>query len=424
MTFRSSAGLGHGIVALVLTMAFASVAARAQDGDDPIPAGGPVQKGWGRLDPVVRQLVRSYEIPGASLAVSRGDAILLARGYGWADRSARVPVKPETLFALASVSKSLTAVTVLKLVEAGKLDLDTPVFDILTNIKPLGGDKPDPRLGAITVRHLLYHAGGWDRTKSGDPNSFSPRVAERMRVPLPVTAWQLARYMLGQRLDFDPGSDCKYSNFGYVLLGLVIEERTRLEYEPAVRQILLRPLGMKHTRLNRVRGSGYLPNEAHRYGPAGREDIQGGHLPITMASGGWLSTPSEMVRFLAALEPAHASHFLPEPLYQSMLAPLPPPAPRRPDGSHFGMGWDRVITTPRGIRYHKGGGLLGVHTWIEHRADGLNWALFWNGGRVEDEGKGRAIPEIVRQVNEAIDEVASHPQKGPVPSGEPDARGH
>ena len=76
--------------------------------------------------------------------------------------------------------------TVLKLVEAGRLDLDARAFEILRDIEPLPSDKVDPRINRITIRQLLHHSGGWDRTRSGDPNGFSERVADKLGVHLPV----------------------------------------------------------------------------------------------------------------------------------------------------------------------------------------------------------------------------------------------
>lgn len=411
MVRRRSIGPMAWVVPLLIGMVLASSPAPLVGGDRAaeIPIAGEAGPGLESIDRAVTDMMRRHEIPGASLAIAHHGALALARGYGWADRDRRVSAKPETLFALASVSKSLTAVAILKLVEQGRLDLDAHAFELLDQLRPLPGDSPDPRLARITVRQLLYHAGGWDRTKSGDPNGFSERVAERMKVPLPISPEQLARYMMGQKLDFDPGSRTVYSNFGYILLGMIVEKVEGRPYARAMRRLTIEPMGLERIRLDRVRGSGYLPEEAHRYGPMGREDRQGGHLPITMASGGWLATPTEMVRFLTALDGSRGGRFLAEPLYRAMLSPPPPPASPRPDGGHFGMGWDQVRESPRGLSYRKNGGLLGVHGWLEHRDDGVDWALFWNGGRVEDEEK-KAVPKaVVKRVGDAISEVRTWP---------------
>ena len=76
----------------------------------------------------------------------------------------------------------------------------------------------------------LNHSGGWDRKHSGDPNSFEPRVERALHVRAPVTGHQLRRYMMGRPLDFDPGTETHYSNFGFVLLGLVIARVTGIPY--------------------------------------------------------------------------------------------------------------------------------------------------------------------------------------------------
>src|SRR5262249_15312197 len=143
---------------------------------------------------------------------------------------------------LASVSKAITAVTVLKLVERGRLTLDDRVLSILDGLRPPEREQIDPRWRLITVRQCLNHSGGWDRQESGDPNGFGMRVARRLNVEPPVTARQLSRYMLGQPLDFDPGTRAVYSNFGFVLLGEIIERVTGMEYGEAVRQITLEPM--------------------------------------------------------------------------------------------------------------------------------------------------------------------------------------
>ncbi len=397
------------VIVLCTRSGLAPTGVAAQDVPQEVPVTGVAGPGLKRVDEVVVVTMRELRIPGASLAVARNGSLVLAKGYGWADRQARVPVGPETLFALASVSKSLTAVTILKLVDAGRLELDARAFELLARIEPLPGDRVDPRIKQITVRQLLYHAGGWDRSKSGDPNGFSERVAARMRVPLPVSPRQLTRYMLGHPLDFDPGTQCRYSNFGYILLGLIIEKVTGAPYEQAVREITIAPLGHVRIRLDRVRGSGYLPDEAHRYGPKGALDHEGGHLPITMASGGWLATPRAMVRFLTALDGSRGSRILSEKTYRLMTAPPPPPVQPREDGSHFGMGWDQVQKTPRGFSYRKNGGLFGVHSWIAHRDDGIDWALFWNGGRQTEDGTEPAPKEFIGRVEEVLMNIKSWP---------------
>jgi N-acyl-D-amino-acid deacylase len=365
-----------------------------------IPMKGRSGAGLERINQRVRMHMDQMAIPGASLAIARAGSLVLARGYGWANVDAHEQVDPRTLFGLASVSKSLTAATVLKLAEAGKLNLDAKAFELLDRVHPIPGDEVDPRVRTVTIRHLLQHAGGWDRKVSGDPNSFSQRVAERMQVKPPISPEQLTRYMLGLKLDFDPGTATRYSNFGYVVLGLVIERVTGQTYAQAVRAITLQPLGLGAIRLDVPRGKGYLPGEAHRYGPKGGEDHQGGHLLITMASGGWLATATDLVRFLIALDGTRGPRFLSPTMIRAMTAPPTPPNRPRADGSFFGLGWDQVRRTPQGPFYCKGGGLAGMRAHIEHTEGGIDWALLWNGGHREkttEEGTAEPFVQVIRQ---------------------------
>ncbi len=248
------------LAALVVTViGVANIQVQGQTAPGELPVSGEIGPGLEGLDSAVLRVMREHHIPGASLAVARDGALVLARGYGWADRAAREPVRPQTLFALASVSKSITAATILKLADTGRLDLDARAFDFLKGLDPLPGEKPDPRLASITVRQLLIHAGGWDRRKSGDPNGFSERVAAKLGVALPVGPRQLTQYMLGRPLDFDPGTESQYSNFGYILLGLIIEKVTGRTYEESVQTITLNPMKLDRVVLNHRAGRAIGP---------------------------------------------------------------------------------------------------------------------------------------------------------------------
>ena len=122
------------------------------------------------FDELMETFVRDNEIPGASLAVAKDGRLVYARGFGYADVEQQQQVQPETLFRIASISKSFTATATLQLIEQGKLSLDTPVFGLLPHKPHLAkGDSADPRLGEVTIAHLLRHQGGWDRKETIDP---------------------------------------------------------------------------------------------------------------------------------------------------------------------------------------------------------------------------------------------------------------
>ena len=157
------------------------------------------------------------------------------------------------------------------------------------------------------------------------------------------------------------------------------------------------------------RGKGYRPGEAHRYLPQGKEDREGGQLPITMASGGWLASPSDMVRFLIALDGTRGARFLSDPMTKAMVAPPPAPIKPRPNGTHPGLGWDQVRLYPEAHSYQKGGALPGVHSIIKHTADRLDWAFFCNGGRIVD-GEGSVMATAIKAIEDEIAKVETWPK--------------
>jgi N-acyl-D-amino-acid deacylase len=383
---------------------------------------GQAGAGLERLNQVIRERMVSLAIPGVALAVARGGSLVLSRGYGWARLDPREEVSPQTVFGLASVSKILTAVTILKLVDAGRLKLDARAFELLDNLPPLPGDAVDPRIRTITVEQLLHHSGGWDRRLSGDPNGFSQRVAQRMGVKPPITPAQLIRYVQGQQLDFDPGTATRYSNLGYIVLGEVIARVAGQSYEEGVRTLTLRPLGLERFRLDIPRGKGYLPGEAHRYSPRGREDPQGGHLLIAMASGGWLASAVDLVQLLIALDGSRRTRFLSASSIKAMTSPPPAPAKPRADGSSFGLGWDQVRRSPQGLFYCKGGGLYGMHAHIEHTPDGIDWALLWNGGRKGESGEEGTAQSLVKDLRGVLTAIELWPEDDFFTSGSERAR--
>src|SRR5262249_30274495 len=152
------------------------------------------------------------------------------RGYGQADVENGIAVQPDSTFRIASLSKFITATAVLTLVEQGKLDLDARAFALIPQLTPLPGAVMDPRLPTITVRQLLQHTGGWDSSLSGDPMFNSTAIALAAGTAPPASAETVVRYMLGRPLDFAPGTRYAYSNFGYNVLGRIIERVSGQSY--------------------------------------------------------------------------------------------------------------------------------------------------------------------------------------------------
>ena len=143
--------------------------------EDEISLTGQEVKELQSFDRHITEFMQKYELPGGTAAVAKDGRLVYARGFGWADRKNRVPMQPNALLRIASVSKPFTAAAILRLVEQGRLKLDEP---ILPYLKKFGAEEEknlDPRWRQITIEHLLRHTAGFDRNKSFDP-MFIPQL--------------------------------------------------------------------------------------------------------------------------------------------------------------------------------------------------------------------------------------------------------
>jgi len=342
------------------------------------------------FDDTVNSFMQARKIPGGALAVIRDRRLVYTRGYGWADVEKKEAPRPDSLFRIASVSKPFTAVAVLQLVSAGRLQMDAPAFDIL-QLEPLPGKTPDPRLQHITVRHLLHHTGGWDRDKSGDPMFMSEKIARANGEPPPANQHAIIRYMLGQPLDFDPGARYAYSNFGYCVLGRIIEKISGQGYTPWVQQKVLAPLGIRDMRQGVSPASGRAEGEVKYYMPAsgltdgetGTEPYTGFHVEAMDSHGGWLASAVDLARFAAALDDPARVSWLSAEARRLLFEPPAPPASRNADGSlqppYYTCGW---MVRPGGknahTNYWHNGSLPGTSTLLELRSDGVAWVVLFN----------------------------------------------
>jgi N-acyl-D-amino-acid deacylase len=361
------------------------------------------------LDVAMERVMLRHGIPGAALAITKDGKLVFAKGYGWANYENTEVATPETLFGLASVSKCFTALAILKLVEEKKLSLDQSAFAILKHLRPPRGAVVDPRLAKITIRHLLNHSGGWDRNRSGDPINWSWQVAQRLGVRMPINEDHLIRFMLGARLDFDPGSNAVYSNFGYIMLGQIVAQVTGQSYEEYVRESVMEPMGIRGARLHDREGR-YFQGESRRYNPGLLRAMPPYNMPWTDASGGWAASAVDLARFMTALDGSRGKPFLGPALMKEMLAPPPAPLKPRPDGTYFGLGWDVVQQLRLGHGYLKVGSFPGVRASLKHRVDGINAIVLFNAVMEPDPLDMRIVNEATHEIQEVLLGVKEWPK--------------
>jgi CubicO group peptidase (beta-lactamase class C family) len=370
---------------------------------------------------VFRSTVETYMkrggISAGALAVTVEGRLVLAQGYTL-DSDTSYAVSPRSRFRIASLSKPLTASVVLALVQERELRLDTRVT-ALVPFEPPAGQRRDPRLDEITVRHLLRHRGGWSVAELGfDPMFADHRIARALGVELPISQEQIIRYMSGVPLSFDPGTRAAYSNFGYMVLGRVIEAVTGRPYERSVERTVLAPLKMNDTQLGRTlpeyRAPGEVRYESDFRGPSvfteSRDGVPmpygGWNLENMDAHGGWISSALDMARFLASFHEPGAHPVLSERSVRLMFGT---PKRRSVTEEYYGMGWRVRHLDNRGFEAWHAGSLDGSLALMVHRPDGASWVALFNRRDSRVDRIGESYWKIDEMLEEAADAVEAWP---------------
>jgi N-acyl-D-amino-acid deacylase len=403
---RSRLGFRHIFVPVAAAM-FSLLVGSARGQETHAPSAD-AEQGMPAFDDIMNDFLKSRHIPGGALAIAKDGKLRLARGYGAAILQSRDAATADTLFCTASITKTITSVALLHLVDQGKLSLDDAVYPILGKPRPLGRSKLDSDVEKITVRQLLLHSGGWNSRQHTDYLHQTQKIARAAGEKLPLSAESVLRYGLSQPLDFVPGSESRYSDFGYFVAKLVVERSARQPYESYVRQHVLKPMGISQMRMEQL-SPAYAAREAHRYNSGGRELI-GGREPIAAPAGSWLGSVVDIARFLTTVSGTRGKPFLSSAARQQMLAVGPPPLAKRRSGSHVGLGWDSVTEAAGGVQFHKTGSIPGIRTYIEHRADGVDLVLLLNSDGQAD-GATQAVPELVDKLHQEMDATRDWPDR-------------
>jgi N-acyl-D-amino-acid deacylase len=378
------------------------------------------------FDRAIADLMPSWHVPGGQLAVAWDGRLVLNRGYGLADVDRQVPVQPDALFRVASAAKAITAVAILTLVDEGKLALDDRAFPLL-GLSPAANASQDPRLDTITVEQLLTHAGGWDSTQSFDPQylPWCRMAAATLGLEDPPEPTTIVRYMLGVPLDFDPGSKSVYSNFGFNVLGRIIEHVSGQPYAEYVRDHVLTPAGITDMRLGRTRLDDRAPGEVRYYSPPElglSESVYWGegYVPLAYGSyameaveahGGWIASAADLARFAMAVDGQRGTAILSPESVEAMIST---PRPKESgDGSGWdsrpvtaGLGWD-MKPVANGVEWSKPGALGGTSAALVFRgADRLTFAFAFNS--LPDDFR-RFVTETGRAILAAAGAVESWP---------------
>lgn len=338
-------------------------------------------------DEAITAFMKKWRLTGGSVAIAKEGKLIYNRGFGYSDRNLTRHTRPDDQYRIASISKPVTAAAIMKLADIGQLDLDARVFGsggILTDHYYLEVVN-DQRIYDITVRHLLEHTAGWDRSVPYGPFShcdapfFPLYVTEAFDAPNPVGDSTLIRFKLGAGLHYAPGTHYAYSNVAYLVLGKVIEKITGIRYEQYVKQTILEPIGAYDTHLGSNLFENRLPREVEYinyttsqscYGDGAIVPTQYGgfNLEAMNAHGGWVSTAEDLTRFFLSLDGTVSQRLLsPEAITTMTTGSDANPG--------YAKGW---LVNKKGNWWHTGS-LDGTSAFAARTADGFTWVLLFNG---------------------------------------------
>lgn len=305
---------------------------------------------------LMKAFMQAHNVRAGALAIRKGASLKLACGYTWAEPG-YPQTQPGSLFRLASVSKAFTCAAIQKLVDDKKLKLADPVFPLLgITKKALTSQKPSKWINDITVRHCVQLEGGWDSGAAKFDAVFSMRkIARDLKLSGRAGKMDLARYMYGEPLQFQPGTAQVYSNLGYVLLGLVVEKKSGKPFSDYVRQKVLAPIGVTDVFLGRTLRSDRRPNEVlyddPNVGLSAWDPWSDKRVPFCHGGEGW------------AIESMDAGG--------GLIASAPAVARFIGKNAVWGLG-GRMANAARS------GSMAGVSSLAWSRGDGIDWCFIFN----------------------------------------------
>lgn len=269
-----------------------------------------------RMERQIRNWMARYRLRGATLSIMRNEQLIYSKGFGWAIEEDTVAVEAGHIFRIASASKLITAIGILKLCDEGRITTNDKVFgthgilcdSIFLNYR-------DKRVPNITIHHLLTHTSGFSRSM-GDPMFRSADLLKWTESDTTMTTDEVIAYQLRLRLRCNPGGASQYSNVGYLVLSRIIEEVSGMTYEKYIQEHVLRPAGIYDMHIAKNFYDERRPNEVKYYGHDPGELIEaydgsgemrpreygGNNTEGLQGAGAWVCSSAELLRLMASVD--------------------------------------------------------------------------------------------------------------------------
>lgn len=363
-----------------------------------------------KMERYIANWMARYNIRGASLAIMKDEHLIYCKGFGWADEERNQPAEVGHIYRVASASKLITAVGIMKLCDEGLLRLDDKVFGAEGVLKHFTEIK-DKRAENITVRHLLNHTAGFSR-RMGDPMFRIADIIKWEHLDTTPTADQLIAYQLRQRLRDRPGGSAQYSNMGYLVLSRVIEIASGKSYEQYLQEHVLWPAGCFDMHIARNYYEERYPMEVKYYGNDPNDRIEsfdgsgemrprqyGGHnIRGLQGAGAWVSSAVEMLRLVASID---GKPEVPDILSPESVAEMRN-ITRKGD---YALGWARYHESTQTLV--RTGTMSGTCAYIEYKTSGISYAFLTNTSNY----RGASFTNSLgRMIHTAMSRVQEWPQ--------------
>ena len=354
---------------------------------------------------ITRWMARN-NIRAASLAVMKDEHLIYSKGFGWADKELEREAEVGDIYRIASASKLVTAVGIMKLCDEGLLSLDSKVFGA-EGILSQFTDFKDKRAANITVRHLLNHTSGFSR-RMGDPMFRTADVIRWMERTTTPSADDLIGFQLGMRLRCAPGGSAQYSNIGYLVLSRVIEQVSGMSYEKYLQQHVLWPAGCYDMHIAHNYYDERFPKEVKYYGhdeeriesydgsgemrlrEYGGNDIRG-----LQGAGAWVASSVELMRLVASID---GKPGVPDILSAASIAEMRN-ITRKGD---YALGWARYNASNGSLI--RTGTMSGTCAYIDYRDKGVSYVLLTNTSSYRGASFTNSIGRTVRDAMTRVKE--------------------
>jgi CubicO group peptidase (beta-lactamase class C family) len=327
-----------------------------------------------RIKAGVQAFIHTYNLPGLSLAIAYRGRLVFSEGYGLANTTTNEAVTPEHLFRIASISKPITSVAVFNLIDRGIVNLNDPVFGASGILGTTYGPLPSSSdIDKITVQHLLEHTSGW--------NNLPTDIMYKPDPSLTLSTWQnmtqndLIRWMIAHRtLANGPGAVHDYLNFGYLVLGRVIEQVSGMSYADFVRQRVLRACDISDMHIAGDTLADRRTNEVVYYSQDAF-DPYAIRVSRMDAHGGWIASPTDLVRFLVRVDRFPVPPDILSAASMDTMVTRTTAIDTNGNPSTYAKGWGTHVATGN---YSHNGNLAGTAGWLVRTSNAYCYAVLAN----------------------------------------------